>query len=247
MYASSVQSNGHNRRHSVYIDRIAPTIQQQNDPSRLSLNPMGPEVLIVGDEPLLLSERQISLYDRCPRRFLYTHMLALTGKRTESAFMKMHSAVYEVLEWLRQNHSESTPSADELEAQFTRSWHNRGPVEHGYADDYHRISQRLVQYLIETRQGRRLIKPEVLQLSFPEGEITVLPDEITLDTDGNHSIRRIKTGKKGSDEFDRIEYTLLVEAAERHFGQGTRVEVVHLAGETQEVVTVSHRKNYAPR
>lgn len=242
MYASSVQSNGNNRSHSVYIDRIAPTIQQQNDPSRLSLNPMGPEVLIVGDEPLLLSERQISLYDRCPRRFLYTHMLALTGKRTESAFMKMHSAVYEVLEWLRQNHSESTPSADELEAQFTRSWHNRGPVEHGYADDYHRISQRLVQYLIETRQGRRLIKPEVLQLSFPEGEISVLPDEITLDTDGNHSIRRIKTGKKGSDEFDRIEYTLLVEAAERHFGQGTRVEVVHLAGETQEVVTVSHRK-----
>ena len=156
--------------------------------------------------------------------------------------MQMHSAVYEVLEWLVRNHGDSTPSTEELEAQFTQSWQNCGPVDHGYADDYRGIGWRLVQYLMDTRQGRQLVQPEILQLSFPEGEINVLPDEITLDADGNHNIRRIKTGKKGSDEFDRIEYTLLVEAAERHFGLGTRVEAVHLAGETQEVVQVSDRK-----
>lgn len=242
LYASSVQNNGNKRSCSKYIDRIAPALQTLKDPPRLSLNPTVPETFCVDEETLLLSEKQISLYDRCPRRFLYTHALALSGKRTESAFMQMHSAVYEMLEWLGQHHSESTPNAEELEAQFTQSWNDRGPVNHGYADDYRRIGQRLVQYLMETRQGRQLVKPEILQLSFPEGDINVLPDEITLDIDGNHSIRRIKTGKKGSDEFDRIEYTLLVEAAERHFGQGTRVEAVHLAGETQEAVKVSDRK-----
>ncbi|WP_439834579.1 UvrD-helicase domain-containing protein [Aeromonas caviae] len=242
LYAFSVQNNGNNRNRSEYINRIAPVIQQQNNPSRLSLNPIAPEILSVGKETLLLSEKQLSLYDRCPRRFLYTHALALAGKRTESAFMQMHSAVYEVLEWLGQHHSESTPSVEELEAQFTQSWRSRGPVDHGYAEDYRRIGQRLVQYLMETRQGRQLVKPEVLQLSFPEGKINILPDEVTLDTNGNYSIRRIKTGKKGSDEFDRIEYSLLVEATERHFGLGSRVEVVHLAGETQEAVTVSDRK-----
>ncbi|GAB5478535.1 MAG: UvrD-helicase domain-containing protein [Marinobacter nauticus] len=242
LYASSVQNNGNNRNHSEYINRIKPVIQRNNNPSRLSLNPEVPETLSIEEETLLLSDNQLSLYDRCPRRFLYSHALALSGKRTESAFMQMHSAVYEVLGWLRQNHSESPPSADELEAQFTKSWLNRGPVDHGYAADYRRIGQRLVQYLMETRQGRQLVKPEILKLSFPEGEINVLPDEITVDTDGNHSVRRIKTGKKGSDEFDRIEYTLLVEAAERHFGPGTRVEAIHLAGETLEPVTVSNRK-----
>jgi len=242
LYASSVQNNGNNRSRSKYIDRIASVIQQPNNPPRLCLTPVAPEVLSINNEALLVGEKQLSLYDRCPRRFLYTHALGLAGKRTESAFMHMHSAVHEVLEWLRQHHSESTPSADELEAQFTRSWHNRGPVNHGYADDYRRIGQRLVQYLMETRQGRKLLKPEVLHVSFSEGEISVLPDELILDTDGYHSIRRIKTGKKGSDEFDRIEYTLLVEAAERHFGHGTRVEAVHLSSETQEVVTVSNRK-----
>ncbi|WP_050660553.1 UvrD-helicase domain-containing protein [Gallaecimonas pentaromativorans] len=242
LYASSVQNNGNNRNHSEYINRIKPVIQRNDNPSRLSLNPEVPETLSVEEGTLLLSDNQLSLYDRCPRRFLYTHALALAGKRTESAFMKMHSAVYEVLEWLRQNHSESPPSANELEEHFTMSWLNQGPVDHGYAADYRRIGRRLVDYLLETRQGRHLVKPEVLQLSFPEGEINVLPDEITVDTDGNHSVRRIKTGKKGSDEFDRIEYSLLLEAAERHFGPGTRVEVIHLAGETLEPVSVSNRK-----
>ena len=245
LYASSVQNDGKNRSRSKYIDRIVSVIQQQNNPARLSLQPVEPEIFSLDEEALLISEKQLSLYDRCPRRFLYTHALALAGKRTESAFMQMHSAVYDVLDWLGQQHSESTPSAGELEAQFTQSWLNRGPVDHGYAEDYRRIGERLVQYLIETRQGRQLVKPEVLQVSFPEGEISVLPDEMTLDRDGKYSIRRIKSGKKGSDEFDRIEYTLLLEAAERQFGHGTRVEAVHLAGETQEQVTVTDRKKIA--
>jgi DNA helicase-2/ATP-dependent DNA helicase PcrA len=245
LYASSVQSDGKNRSRSKYIDRIASVIQQQNNPTRLNLNPIEPEVLSLDEKALLISEKQLSLYDSCPRRFLYTHALALAGKRTESAFMQMHSAVYDVLDWLGQQHGESTPSASELEAQFTKSWLNRGPVDHGYAEDYRRIGERLVQYLIETRQGRQMVKPEVLQVSFPEGEISVLPDEMTLDTDGKYSIRRIKSGKKGSDEFDRIEYTLLLEAAERKFGHGTRVEAVHLAGETQEQVMVTDSKKSA--
>lgn len=242
LYASSLQRGGKKRSRSKFIECVASFIQQQSNPPRLSLNPVVPEVLSVGTESLQISEKQLSLYDRCPRRFLYTHALALAGKRTESAFMQMHSAVYEVLEWLGLHHCESTPSADELEVQFSESWRNRGPVEHGYAEDYYRIGQCLLQYLMKTRQGRQLVKPEVLQVAFPVGEIRVFPDEITLDIDGSHIVRRIKTGKKGRDEFDGIEYTLLLEAAERHFGRGTRVEVVHLAGETQEVVTVSDRK-----
>lgn len=242
LYASSQQSNGNNRNRSEYIDRIAPLIQTLNDPPRRQLSSVMPEILNVEREALLLSEKEISLYDRCPRRYLYTHALALAGKRTESAYMKMHSAVYEVMEWLVQNHSECAPSAEELEMQFTQSWQNRGPVDHGYADDYRGIGRRLVEYLMETRQGRQLVKPETLKLPFAEGEIHILPDEITLDDDGRYSIRRIKTGKKSSDEFDRIEYSLMMEAAKHHFGEGTRIEIVHLAGETQETVEVSERK-----
>jgi DNA helicase-2/ATP-dependent DNA helicase PcrA len=242
LYASSVQDDGKSRSPSKFIERITSAIQRQNNPPRLHLDPPAPEILSVAPGALLLSDKHLSLYDRCPRRFLYTYALALGGKRTESAFMQMHDVIYEMLEWLGEHHSESTPSAEELEVQFAKSWRNRGPVDHGYADDYRRISQRLMQYLIETRHGRQLIKPEVLQLNFPEGQITVLPDEVALDADGNHSVRRIKTGKKKSDEFDLIEYTLLVEAAEHHYGHGVLIEAVYLAGETQEAVMISDRK-----
>ncbi|GAB1078754.1 MAG: UvrD-helicase domain-containing protein [Shewanella algae] len=245
LYASSQQKGGRKRSRSQYIDRVASVIQQTNNPSRISLKPKSQEFLKIKDETLILSDNQLNQYDKCPRRYLYTHALALAGKRTESPYMQMHSAVYEMLEWLRQHHSESTPSYDELDAQFMSVWDKCGPVDHGYADDYLRIGQRLVQYLIETRKHGKLVKPEILQLPFIEGTINVLPDEILVDSNGNHCIRRIKTGKKGSDEFDRIEYSLLVEAAKRQFGSSVHVEVVHLAGETQETVIVSDRKKDA--
>lgn len=242
LYASSVQNNGSNRNPSKYIGRISPYMRQDDNPPRLDTEPELVEEFSIKDETLQLTDKQISLYNRCPRRFFYIHALSLTVKRTDSAFMKMHNAVYDVLDWFRQHHSESTPTKAELITQFDQSWANKGPVDHGYTDDYHRIGQRLVEFLMETRQGLQLQKPELLQLLLPDGEINVLPDEVAIGQDGSRSIRRIKTGKMASDEFDHIEYSILMEAAEQYFGHGTRVEAVHLAGETQEQVCITDRK-----
>ncbi|HBX9066664.1 TPA: UvrD-helicase domain-containing protein [Klebsiella pneumoniae] len=242
LYASSVQANVKNRNRSVFIDRIASSIITREASPRVPLPDTVPERLALSKGAFFLTDKQISLYDRCPRRFLYTHMLGLSGKRNESGFMKMHSAIYEILDWLKDNYSIATPDTKVLEAQFAESWLRKGPVDHSYKDEYLRIAQRFVQFLLETRQGRKLVKPEELLLPFPGGTITVLPDEVTLDEDGTYCIRHIKTGKKRGDEFDLIEYTILSEAAKRHYGKGTRVEAVHLAGETQETVTVSAAK-----
>jgi len=156
----------------------------------------------------------------------------------------MHSAVREVLDWIGVNFSESNPTIDEINDSYERAWHSLGPIDHGYAEDYRKIGHRLVEFLIETRVGKQLVKPEKLKLSFPGGDIIVSPDEITLDSDGNHSVRRIKTGKlsSGNNKFDDIEYTILFEAAQQHFGSGVKVEAVHLASETQEPVTLTNRK-----
>ena len=245
LYASSQQNDGKRRSLSEYIGRLGSVINQKSNPSRLSLKLIEQESFSITDETLILSDKQLNQYDRCPRRFLYTHALTLAGKRTESPYMQMHSAVYETLEWLRQHHSESTPTNSELDTQFMLYWNKSGPADHGYAEDYLRIGQRFLQYLMDTRKEKQLVKPVVLQLPFIEGTIHVIPDEITIDTEGNYCVRRIKTSKKGSDEFDRIEYSLLVEAAKSQFGASTRVEAVHLAGETQEPVIVSDRKKDA--
>ena len=244
-YASSVQPSGRARNPSRYIDTIRSHIQQNSVSPPSQISPEESHIVPVRySDGLSLTDSQLSLYNRCPRRFLYTHVLALGGRRTQSAFLQMHSAVREVLDWIGVNFSESNPTIDEINDSYERAWHSLGPIDHGYAEDYRKIGHRLVEFLIETRVGKQLVKPEKLKLSFPGGDIIVSPDEITLDSDGNHSVRRIKTGKlsSGNNKFDDIEYTILFEAAQQHFGSGVKVEAVHLASETQEPVTLTNRK-----
>jgi superfamily I DNA/RNA helicase len=244
-YASSVQPGGRARNPSRYIDTVRPYIQQISvlPPTQFSQgeNHIVPVQCSGG---LSLTDSQLSLYNRCPRRFLYTHVLALGGRRTQSAFLQMHSAVREVLDWIGTDFSEANPTMDELNDSYERAWLNLGPVDHGYAEDYRKIGHRLVEFLMETRTGKQFVKLEKLKLSFPGGDIIVSPDEITLGLDGHHSVRRIKTGKlsSGDNKFDDIEYTILFEAAQRRFGSGVKVEAVHLASETQEPVIITNRK-----
>ncbi len=244
-YASSIQPGGRVRKPSRYINTVRSYIQQNKVSPPARFSPEEDHIVPVHcSGGLSLTDSQLSLYDRCPRRFLYTHILALGGRRTQSAFLQMHSAVRDVLDWISASYSESNPTIDEINDSYERAWRSLGPVDHGYAEDYRKIGHRLVEFLMETRTGKRLVKPEKLKLSFSDGEVIVLPDEITLDPDGNHSIRRIKTGKlsSSSDKFDDIEYTILSEAAQQHFGADVKVEAVHLASETLEPVTLTSRK-----
>lgn len=52
---------------------------------------------------------QVNLFERCPGRFVYTHVLRLGGRRTETAFMKMHNVVSDVFEWLKRNTRRQAP------------------------------------------------------------------------------------------------------------------------------------------
>jgi len=243
LYASSVISNGNSRKASKYIDRISSHILRRDIPSLHGLQAIPLQKISISSEGCLsITDSQLSQYERCPRRFFYTHLMSLGGARIESTYMQMSSVVYDVLAWISKNHSESTPTSADLNVQFQKSWQNKGPVEHAYAEDYESIGHRLVEFLMETREGKKLVKPEMIKVSFPSGEITILPNEVTVDQDGQRSIRRIKTGKKRSTEFDNIEYSVLINAVEQHFGHGTMVEVIHLAGETQEQVVITDRK-----
>lgn len=244
LYASSAYNGGRKRSQSKYIERVQTQILQLSQPPLLTMS-IKPDQLITTDtsDGLAITDKQLSLFGQCPRRFLYTHGMAMGGKRTESAFLQMQSVVYDVFDWLKGNHPESNPSITEMNEQFQQSWLAKGPVDHGYAEDYQRIGYRLIEYLLETRQNKQLIKPEELKLSFPEGAIRVTPDEVVVDEDGTHRVRRIKIGKRSAkDEYDKLEYSILVEAAEQHFGRGTKVEAVHLAGETQETVAITDKK-----
>jgi CRISPR/Cas system-associated exonuclease Cas4 (RecB family) len=188
------------------------------------------------------TDSQVNLFERCPRRFFYTHVLKLGGRRTETAFMKMHNVVGDVFDWLKTTHEMTVPNEAELGARFDQAWQTRGAIDHGYAEDYRRIARRLVDYLVETRSRGVPAPAAPISLGWEEGEILVRPDSVARGDKGQIVVRRVKTGKPRSNAFDDIEYTLLHLATMQTYGGSAQVEVIYLTSETTQPMELTERK-----
>ena len=243
LYASSVQSDGKVRNPSKFIPAINHLLVRPANPAQRngSARPTT-TVGITWEEKPVWTENQVNLFERCPRRFLYTHVLKLGGRRTETAFMKMHNVVSDVFDWLKTVHETTTPSQAELSARFEEAWQAKGAADHGYAEDYRRIGRRLVDYLIETRSNGIRSPVAPLSLGWAEGDILVKPDSVARGDRGQVVVGRVKSGKPRSNAFDDIEYTILHLAAVQAYGGQAQVEVTYLTSETTEPMSISAKK-----
>ncbi|KPB00675.1 ATP-dependent helicase [Ahrensia marina] len=199
---------------SKFIDRIAHKLDFPGQLAVTQENATNEKTVGVAFEtPLTITPSQLALYEKCPRRFLYAHVLKLGGRRTESAFMKMHGAVQKTIDDLV-NPENSIGSEAELEVLYKRHWEARGPTDHGYASDYERAGRQLLTYLFKLRQGETPRSPADFALNLGHAQIVVRPDECTIDSDGKLIMRRIRTGrqtKKSTDTLDAAAYQLAVE------------------------------------
>ena len=130
------------------------------------------------DTPLSITPSQLALYEKCPRRFLYAHVLKLGGRRTESAFMKMHAAVQNTIDEFVDPDNPMLTEV-ELEALYKRHWDARGPVDHGYANDYERVGRQLLTFLFDLRRTETPQPISDLTLNIAGAQIIVRPDERT--------------------------------------------------------------------
>ena len=131
---------------------------------------------------------------------------------------------------------------EEAEASLEAIWKERGPVDHGFAADYRRLASRLVGALLRAGAGRRFRGAEALAIDLPGGRVVVEPSEIMELPDGAVVLRRVRTGHRRSDEYDRLDYALYHLAGEARFGSGYTVEALHLTDETIETVTITGKK-----
>lgn len=243
LYASSVQSDGKVRNPSRFIPAINHLLVRPANPVQLNRTARpATAVGITWEEKPVWTENQVNLFERCPRRFLYTHVLKLGGRRTETAFMKMHNVVSDVFDWLKTVHETTIPSESELSFRFEEAWQAKGATDHGYEEDYRRIGRRLVDYLIETRSNGVRSPVAPLSLGWIEGDILVKPDSVARGDQGQVVVGRVKTGKPRSNAFDDIEYTILYLAAMQAYGGQTQVEVTYLTSETTEPMSISAKK-----
>lgn len=81
-----------------------------------------------------------------------------------------------------------------------------------------------------------------LAVDLQNGRIWVEPSDVSKLGDGRTSIRRVRTGRRRSQEYDNLEYTLYFLAARSSFGVNGIVQAIHLTEEVEEVVSITQAK-----
>jgi hypothetical protein len=244
LYHATRQANGGKRSPSPFLDWLpAGSTEEVARPGVSPLPPDAPRpmpITVVRGGAWRLTEPQIRSYDACPRRFFYTHVLGLGAARSRTAFSRTHDCLHELMRWLsRKRGDERAP--ERVEAAFEEIWRRRGPVEHGLASDYRALASRLIATLLGADAGGDLLEPEPIEVALRNGSIAVLPDAVVAMPDGTVVIRRVRTGYRRSDEYDRLEYALHLLAARAGFATAS-VEALHLTDGASDRVAMSDRK-----
>ncbi len=246
LYMTSLQPNGNKRSPSPFLSWIPGNLLSEViRPATIARPPEAwrPTAISIsrpGDWHVTNSG--LGLYEKCPLRFFYTHVFGLGNARKNTAFSRTHDCLYELIRWLAAARRDGETSLEAAEEAFENIWRERGPTDHGFAGDYRRLASRLVAALVRAGAGRRFRDAEPIAIDFPNGRVVVEPDEMTELPDGSVILRRVRTGHKRSDEYDRLDYALYHLAARTRFGSQYLIEALHLTDETMEVATITPRK-----
>lgn len=229
LYAPSKKSNGHKQSRSSFVDDIASKLANAPPISTPTNTEVAAERFTLEvDDIARMSPSQLATFDKCPRRFFFAHVLQVGGRRMESAPMRMHNAVQAVVDELTARLND-VPTAAELQAIVDAAWNAHGPTEHGYAAEYRQISDELLQFFYQLRQGETRRAPQSLSLRFDDAEIVVTAHE---EIEGGQStiFRRIRTGRKTSTAMTALDAAAFQIAAQ---GRG-EAEFVYLTGGSQD-------------
>src|SRR5262245_28738953 len=245
------QPNGNDRAASPYLDWFSGAgLEEVPCPPMLPLSPntSRPEpVLIAWPNGWHVTNTRLRLYEQCPRRFFYTHVLGLGGARKSTAFTRTHDCLYELIQWLSVARPGGDIEEDVVMGEFERIWQANGPTDHAFATDYRRLADRLVRAFVRSGAGQRFRRTEPLAVELQKGRVLVQPEETIELPDGTVVLRRVRTGYKRSDEYDRLDYTLYHLAARARYGLAYVVEALHLTDESVEAVPVSTTKMHNRR
>ena len=230
IYYARLQKNRSKRNPSPYLLRIAPhTLRDDAAPQlRSPIIRPDPSIRVTTPPGWSLTDRRLIAYEKCPRRFFYTHILSIGTARRRTIFERTHSCIYELIDWLAKARITAAPTREETHAQFETIWRDVGPHDFERAADYRALAAQLVDGLVDVGAGRIFREARPLAIDFGSGRILVEPSEIAERADGVIVIRRIRSGHRGEKEFEKLEYFLYQKAASQHFGSGSVVEAIHL-------------------
>ncbi len=241
LFAPTEKSNGHNRPLSPFLDRLGTTLVRRSAVPARAL-PVAEEartIELVIEGRLRFGAPQIALYESCPRRFFYTHILQVGGRRTATGFMHLHEAVRSVVEAMIA--SDVPVTERDLEDRTDAALAGEGLTDHGYHTEFRDLALTMLRFFLSSRTRAVAEAPIALSLNFGGEEIIVQPDEVLVRPDGTRAVRRIRTGHLRSAETKDVGAAALIMAVRRAF-PGAVVELVHLADGEVHPLSLSGRE-----
>jgi superfamily I DNA/RNA helicase/CRISPR/Cas system-associated exonuclease Cas4 (RecB family) len=197
----------------------------------------------------LFTERQLGAYLKCPRKFFYEQRLYLSGKGEETAYLRFHACVYETLRWLagermagRLVEGAADAFQESAQAQLTRLWQAKGPVDHVYESFYREQAVLMVERAVRHySRARGQLYYQAWTIERPGALVSLTPDYMELvEERGSATIlfRQTRTGKPSSKTPDDDLYALFYAITAEHFSQARpRVEILYLS--TDEIIELN--------
>ena len=201
------------------------------------------------DPKPLFTERQLSVYLKCPRKFFYEQRLYLSGKNEETAYLRFHSCVYETLAWLAGERMAGRLAEDladdfreNAQAQLSRLWQAKGPVGHVYESFYREQAALMVERAVRHySRARGQLFHQTWTTERPGALVSLTPDYVELiEGTGGATVlfRQTRTGKPPARTPDDDVYALFYAVAAEHFPQTRpRVEILYLS--TDEIIELN--------
>lgn len=227
IYAATENARGHRREPSEFVERIGLAPRHLDDLAACPTAPEKESIPIEIDGAVSVSGFQIGLYESCQRRFFYTHVLNVGGRRTQTPFLQVHESVRAVFKEVV-SRGASAPDSSCVEAMIDQALAARGLTAHGYASGFREMAQEMLNYFLSQRAGYSPEEPRLLRLAIGTGEITITPDDVLARMDGRRVLRRIHTGHYREDDVDEIEAGAFALAMQQHF-PGADAQVLHLS------------------
>ena len=240
LYAPLQKSNGHKRALSPFLSRLGDSLIRKHIRPERTLPEFedDADIALSVTSRLHISAQQLSLYESCPRRFLYTHVLHVGGRRKATSFAHMHDAVRNIVQFVctMDKPFESGETVPEL---LSQAFIESGLAKHGYVGDYKAFATSLLNYFLSIRNGYIPDKVAPLTLRIGNDVITIRPDD-ALQSGGQRTVRSIHTGHRRSTmdkEIGAAAFTLAV----KHEYPDAIIEFVHLSDQSLEQITLSPR------
>lgn len=226
LYSATRMANGNRRNPSDFIARLGITAARAATPHTCRKpDPEDEPLPIILGPAIKITTAQLDLYDRCPRRFLYTHVLGVGGRRTPTTMTTMHDLVRAIVTEIAST-DPSVMSLGDMEALLEQRW-SEGPLRGNEYRLHREVATLLLQRFVAMRAGTTRSIPPSLQTNIGTTTVWANADDVVMAPGGRHIVRMIRTGHRSSKTGQGLADAAFQMAAATSL-PGCTVEIIHL-------------------